>query len=111
MATTAPAAKQDTPATSPVEALLGTIRNKKEDDRSMAEAQISRAATLEKERADLMERIGKNRDFLRLLGDNEALTDVQRTWVDTFYPEKEKGERRSAEDIEATRKLRESVRK
>lgn len=78
---------------------------------SAAERQIARAKSLEKERAELMERIAANRDYLRLMDKNDELTDAQGEWLDTFYPQKEKGEQRSKEDIEATRKVREEARK
>lgn len=78
---------------------------------SAAERQIARAKSLEKERAELMERIAANRDYLRLMDKNDELTDSQGEWLDTFYPQKEKGEQRSKEDIEATRKVREEARK
>jgi hypothetical protein len=75
-------------------------------DPTSAAFQIDRAKTLEKERAELQGRIGKNREFLRLMDENEALNDEQAEWLDTFYPSKEKGERRSKEDILATRKAK-----
>jgi hypothetical protein len=39
------------------------------------------------------------------------LSEEQGRWLDTFYPAKEKGEKRSKDDIEATRKLRDQARK
>ncbi len=76
-----------------------------------AEKQIERAKHLERERADLMERIGANREYLRLMDKNEALTDEQGAWLDKFYPLKEKGERRSKDDIQATREAKQEARK
>jgi hypothetical protein len=76
-----------------------------------AEKQIERALHLERERADLMNRIGKNREYLRLMDANDALTDAQGEWLDKFYPLKEKGERRSQEDILATREAKMAARK
>lgn len=76
-----------------------------------ADRQIARAKGLERERADLMERIGKNRDYLRLMDANEELTADQAEWLDAFYPVKEKGEQRTKEEIEATRKAKEDARK
>lgn len=76
-----------------------------------AERQIERAMKLEQERSELQEKIGKNREYLRLMAANDELTADQKKWLDVFYPEKEKGERRSAEEIEATRKAREAARK
>jgi len=78
---------------------------------SSAAKQITRAISLEQERADVMKRIADNRDYLRLMDRNEELDEDQAEFLDTFYPEKERGERRSKEDIEATRKARESARK
>lgn len=76
-----------------------------------AQRQIERAKALEKERSELQERITKNRDYLRLMDANEELTEEQGQWLDAFYPVKEKGERRSKDEIEATRKAKEEARK
>lgn len=76
-----------------------------------AERQIARAKELEAERATLMDKIGKNRDYLRLMEANDELTPEQGVWLETFYPTKERGEKRSKEDIEATRKARQEARK
>lgn len=78
---------------------------------SIAERQIERAKELERRRSDLMKEVAANREFLRLLADNGELSDTQVDWVDTFYPQKEKGEQRSKDEIEATRKAREDARK
>lgn len=75
-------------------------------DLTEAERQIQRAKDLEKEKAKLLERITANRDYLRLMDKNDALTTEQGEWLDQFYPLKEKGERRSREDIDATRKAK-----
>lgn len=72
---------------------------------------IDQAKTLEKERGTLMERIGANRGLLRSLHKVGALNETQRKFVETFYPEKEKGSTRSDDEIEATRKAREAARK
>lgn len=71
--------------------------------------QIQRAKELEAQRQELMEKITKNRDFLRLLDGNEELTPDEGAWLDTFYPLKEKGEQRTKEEVEATRKLKEEA--
>lgn len=76
-----------------------------------ASRQIARAKGLERERAALMAKIGSNRDYLRLMAANDELTADERTWLLAFYPEKEKGERRSTEEVEATRKVKEAARK
>lgn len=76
-----------------------------------ADRQIARAKSLERERAELGERISANRDYLRLMDKNDELTAEQGEWLDAFYPVKEKGEQRSKEEIEATRKVKEEARK
>lgn len=76
-----------------------------------AERQVVRAVKLEVQRAELMKKIADNRDYLRLMDRNEELSEDQAEFLDTFYPEKERGERRSKEDIEATRRAREAARK
>ena len=73
--------------------------------------QIERAMQLERDRASLLKRIDDNRKYLRLMDRNEELTTEQTEWLDRFYPEKEKGERRSKEEVEATRRAREAARK
>ena len=80
-------------------------------EQTAAERQIERAKALEKERSELQERITKNRDYLRLMDANEELTEEQGAWLDAFYPVKEKGERRTKEEIERTRKAKEEARK
>lgn len=80
-------------------------------EQTAAERQIARARDLERERAELQSRITKNRDYLRLMDSNEELTKEQGEWLDAFYPMKEKGERRSKEEIERTRKAKEAARK
>ena len=76
-----------------------------------ADRQIARAEQLEFDRDELQKKIGKNRDYLRLMADNGELTEEQETWLLSFYPEKEKGERRSKDEIEQTRQVREAARK
>jgi hypothetical protein len=76
-----------------------------------ADRQIARAKSLERERAELQKRISANREYLRLMDDNEELTDDQADWLEAFYPQKEKGERRSQEDIGRTRKAKEAARR
>ena len=77
---------------------------------SSADRQIERAKMLERQRAKLMEQVSANRTYLRLMAANDELSAAQRKWLSTFYPEKEKGQERSAEDIEATRKARQAAR-
>lgn len=80
-------------------------------EQTAAQRQIERARALEKERAELQERIGKNRDYLRLMDANDELTTEEGEWLDAFYPVKEKGEQRTKEEIERTRKAKEEARK
>jgi len=82
-----------------------------EAQRVIADARIEEAKRLERERGDLMEAVSNNRTQLRQMDKANELTEAQGAWLDTFYPEKEKGERRTKEEIEATRKARESARK
>jgi len=72
---------------------------------------IARAIKLEQDRARIMEQVGANRRSLRDLDAQDALDDEQAAFLDTWYPEKERGERRSKDDIEATRRAREAARK
>lgn len=108
--TPAPAKPAEKPAEAPLHKAVTSALAKKAEDRTMAERQIVRAHALEKQRGEHMEKIAANRTFLRMMGQTEELTDEQTDWLETFYPEKEKGERRSAEQIEATRKAREAAR-
>lgn len=77
----------------------------------MPSRQITRALDLERQRAELGEKITANRDMLRLLDKAGELSDDQGNWLDVFYPEKEKGTNRSKDEIEATRKAKEAARK
>jgi hypothetical protein len=71
---------------------------------------VAQARDLENQRAVLMKKIGKNRESLRNLDELDALSAEHQKFVREFYPLKEKGERRSKEDIERTRKAREAAR-
>lgn len=75
-----------------------------------AQRQIERAKVLEKQRAELQTSIGKNRDYLRLMDANEELTADESAWLQKFYPEKERGSRRSEDEIKATREARKAAR-
>src|SRR5215472_929919 len=80
-----------------------------EDPQTSPEKQIARAMMLEQQRATLMESIGKNRDYLRLMAANEELSEgegSQFEWLAAFYPEKEKGQVRSKVEIAATRAVK-----
>lgn len=76
-----------------------------------AERQIARARQLERERSAVMSKISKNREYLRLMADNDELSAEQKRWLAVFYPDKERGEQRSKEQIEATRKAKEAARR
>lgn len=68
--------------------------------------QIARAIELEREITRLRARVNSNRTYLRLMNDNNELTDDQSEFVDVFYAEKERGERRTDEEAEATQRAR-----
>jgi hypothetical protein len=76
-----------------------------------ASIQIKRAIDLEREMAEVRVRVNDNRDYLRLMKKNKAVTEAQGDFIDTWFPEKERGERRDKDEIEATRKLREVARR
>jgi serine protease inhibitor len=75
-----------------------------------AERQIERAKHLESQRAEIMVQVAKNRDYLRLMDQNGELTEEQGVWLDAFYPLKERGARRSKDDIDATRRAKAEAR-
>lgn len=79
-------------------------------EQSEAQKQISRAKRLERERAELQKRIAANRNYLRLMAENEALTDEEMDWLEDFYPTKEKGARRSEDEIAATKAAKAAAR-
>lgn len=83
---------------------------KASDGDSPGARQVRRAIELERQVASLREKVNDNRTYLRLMGRNDELTDEQFEFVDVFYPEKEKGERRDAAEVEATRRAREFAR-
>lgn len=89
---------------------IALVLAKDDGDLSTAERQIKRALVLEKTRAEHQDKISKNRDYLRLMDGNEELTEEQGAWLDSFYPVKEKGEQRTKEEIELTRKAKERAR-
>lgn len=72
---------------------------------------VAQAKELEHTRGVLMEKIGANRLLLRNLRKAGALTEDFERFVEDFYPEKEKGTKRSDQEIEATRRAREAARK
>lgn len=86
------------------------VKRATEGDTSGAR-QVARAVALEAERAKNMKAVDSNRKYLRLMDDNGELSDDQAAFIDTFYPEKEMGEQRSQDEIDATRRAREAARK
>lgn len=83
--------------------LRDEIESIEPDDRTSPERQFIRAQDLERDRAELMKRIAANREYLRLMGANDELSDDLADWLADFYPEKEKGEKRNADEVERTR--------
>jgi hypothetical protein len=75
-----------------------------------AQKQIRRAKELEGQRAKLSKSIAANREYLRLMDANDELDEEQADWLEDFYPQKEKGDRRSEEEIERTRKVKAEAR-
>lgn len=71
---------------------------------------IDQARALERERSALQEKIAANRRQLRDMAATGDLTAEESKFVSTFYPEKERGTRRSKEEVEATRKARAAAR-
>ena len=72
--------------------------------------QVQRAIDLERQLGELREKIDSNRTYLRLMKQNEELSEDQVEFVEVFYPEKEKGERRTDAEVEATRRARDVAR-
>lgn len=79
-------------------------------DETSAQRQIRRMGQLEKQRGDLMQLIAANRDYLRLMAQNEELTPAEEDLLDEFYPQKEKGLTRSDDEITRTRKVKAAAR-
>jgi hypothetical protein len=80
---------------------------------SPAARQIARAIKLEQQMngdEGLRSKINDNRTYLRLMDRNEELDEDQAEFVDVFYAEKEKGERRTEEEAEATVRARKLAR-
>lgn len=90
--------------------LLKRIADTPAGERTSGEKQIHRASVLEAERAEVMKRIAANREYLRLMEENEELEDDEADWLADFYPEKEKGQQRSEDEIERTRKVKAAAR-
>jgi hypothetical protein len=107
MSPQAPAA----PAATTEKTILDAIGEIDANERTSAEKQILRAAHLERERASLMKQIASNREYLRLMADNDELSNEQEDWLGDFYPEKEKGQTRTSDEVEATRKAKAAARK
>lgn len=75
------------------------------------ERQIARAEHLERENARLLKAVDANRKYLRLMDENDELTKAESAWLRDFYPQKAKGDKRSDDELDATRKVREAARK
>ena len=80
-------------------------------DNPMAARQIKHAYQLEHKRGEVAKKINANRELLRLMDETDELSPAQGEWLDVFYALKENGVQRSAEEIEATRKMKEQARK
>lgn len=108
-----PAAAPAAPAAyvNPHKALLDRIATKveKKETLTSGEKQIARALRLERERAEGMKKIAANREYLRLMEENEELDDDEASFLDDWYPNKERGATRSDDEIETTRKLKAAV--
>jgi hypothetical protein len=79
-------------------------------EQTPAQRQIERAKSLHREQVALQKRIDANRKYLRLMRDNEELNTDEAAWLDAFYAEKERGDHRSAEQIQNTKDVKESAR-
>ena len=90
--------------------LLDKIEKLDPEKRTSAQKQIARAIRLERERSETMKKIAANREYLRLMEENEELADDEADWLDDFYPQKEKGQQRSEDEIERTRKAKAAAR-
>lgn len=53
---------------------------------NMVDDALGRALELRNEKIDLLKRIADNRQLLRLLDSNEALSAEQSEWLAEFYP-------------------------
>jgi len=105
-----PNAAPQAPAADPYAALRKSVEGVDEKDRTPAERQFLRAHALEADRADVMKKIASNREYLRLMADNDELSGDIADWLEDFYPQKEKGERRSDDEIERTRRAKAAAR-
>lgn len=92
-------------------AINGDTPNMIEASGPFVTALIHQAKMLEGELDVLRGKVGKNREQLRGLDELDALSPEQGEWLETFYPTKEKGDRRSDADIKATREAKEAARK
>lgn len=68
--------------------------------------QVRRAVELERQISSVREKVNDNRTYLRLMDRNEELNEAQAEFVDVFYPDKEKGERKPKEETQATRRAK-----
>lgn len=72
---------------------------------------IEQAEDLIRQQGKLNEKIVAVRQQLRTLDKLDGLDEKQQEWLDTVFPYKAKGERRDKDEIEATRKAREAIRR
>lgn len=72
----------------------------------MVVEEINAAVALLKQQRDIQKQIGENRDTLRLLDKREKLSEPQGEWLDSFYTQKAKGERKTAEETAKTKAVR-----
>lgn len=90
---------------------LDLVKDATSTGHELAQEYVQDAIRLEADRAGVLAKIADVRDMLRKLDNTDKLNEAQAEFLDVFYPEKERGERRSAEDLEATRRAREAARK
>lgn len=77
----------------------------------LAQEYVKDAIRLEGERAAVMAEISVTRDMLRNLDKTNKLNDDQAEFIDVWFPEKERGQNRSRDDIEATRRAKLAARR
>lgn len=111
--TAAPKADEPVAESSLTEVLRKRIDAIDAKERTGPEKQFLRAIQLEGERSDTLKKIASNREYLRLMEANGEFEDDAdlADWLEDFYPTKEKGARRSEDEVERTRKARAAARK
>lgn len=71
---------------------------------------IQTAKQLEYDRAQLLKRVDANRKLLRLLDENELLSEDEGAWLDDFYPTRERGATRDENAAKRTLAVRKAAR-